>query len=193
MTKFSSPDNSNLRETGERSINSLQTIRENLLYWRVEQKVWHSRGTCKPCLINGRRLWGLTIINNCKMQFFMPLYNTFQAYVFNLHTANSAEAKRLWRHKIKEEWDWECAYCGSDENLTIDHIVPRAKGGTDFTKNCLCACHSCNQDKGYTPVEDWYLSQEFFDVDRYEKVKSWMEPEPTITLYRYGSRRNNCV
>ena len=30
---------------------------------------------------------------------------------------------------------------------TIDHIVPRANGGTDFTKNVLCACHACNQDK----------------------------------------------
>jgi len=64
----------------------------------------------------------------------MPLYNTFQAYVFNLHTANSSEAKRLWRQKIKEEWGYECAYCGSTHQLTIDHIVPRAKGGTDFTK-----------------------------------------------------------
>ena len=126
------------------------------------------------------------------MQFFMPLYNTFQAYVFNLHTANTAEAKRLWRQKIKEEWDWECAYCGSDENLTIDHIVPRAKGGIDFTKNCLCACHSCNQDKGYTPVEDWYLSQEFFSAERYEKIQEWMKPEPAVKLYKYGSRRNNC-
>ena len=83
----------------------------------------------------------------------MQLYNSAQAYVFNLQTTSSAEAKRLWRAKIKEEWDWECAYCGSDENLTIDHIVPRAKGGTDFTKNVLCACHECNQDKGHTPVE----------------------------------------
>ena len=108
----------------------------------------------------------------------MPLYNNFQAYVFNLYTTCSAEAKRLWRQKIKEEWDWECAYCGSEENLTIDHIVPKAKGGTDFTKNCLCACHQCNQDKGHTPVEDWYLSQEFFDVDRYDKIKNWMKPDP---------------
>ena len=120
----------------------------------------------------------------------MPLYNSAQAYVFNLQTTSSAEAKRLWRSKIKEEWDWECAYCGSDENLTIDHIMPRAKGGTDFTKNVLCACHECNQDKGHTPVEDWYLSQEFFDVDRYEKIKDWMRPEPPSNLYRYGNRRN---
>ena len=121
----------------------------------------------------------------------MPLYNSAQAYVFNLQTTSSAEAKRLWRSKIKEEWDWECAYCGSDENLTIDHIVPRAKGGTDFTKNVLCACQECNQDKGHTPVEDWYLSQEFFDVDRYEKIKDWMRPEPPTNLFRYRPRRNN--
>jgi len=121
----------------------------------------------------------------------MPLYNSPQAYVFNLQTTSSAEAKRLWRSKIKEEWDCECAYCGSDENLTIDHIVPRAKGGTDFTKNVLCACHECNQDKGHTPVEDWYLSQEFFDIDRYEKIKDWMRPDPPTNLFAYRPRRNN--
>ena len=121
----------------------------------------------------------------------MPLYNNFQAYVFNLHTTCSAEAKRLWRRKIKEEWDLECAYCGSDKELTIDHIVPKAHGGTDFTKNCLCACQSCNQDKGHTPWEDWYLSQEFFSMQRYEKINDWMKPEKSPNLYRYGNRRNN--
>ena len=123
----------------------------------------------------------------------MPLYNSPQAYVFNLQTTSSAEAKRLWRSKIKEEWGYECAYCGSQDNLTIDHIVPKAKGGPDFTKNLLCACHDCNQDKAYSPMEDWYLSQEFFNVDRYEKIKEWMEPEPAVNLYRYGSRRNNLL
>jgi hypothetical protein len=166
-------------------------IREILFYLRTVLRVWHSHGIFKPCITNGRRLEGL--INKCKTQIFMPLYNSFQAYVFNLQTTSSAEAKRLWRSKIKEEWGWECAYCGSDEKLTIDHIVPRSKGGTDFTKNCLCACHSCNQDKGYTPVEDWYLSQEFFSAERYEKIQEWMKPEPAVKLYKYGSRRNNCT
>ena len=123
----------------------------------------------------------------------MPLYNSPQAYVFNLQTTSSAEAKRLWRSKIKEEWGCECAYCGSQDKLTIDHIVPKAKGGPDFTKNLLCACHDCNQDKAYSPMEDWYLSQEFFNVDRYEKIKEWMKPEPAVNLYRYGSRRNNLL
>ena len=88
------------------------------------------------------------------MQSLMPLYNCPQSYVFNLQTTSSAEAKRLWRSNIKEEWGHECAYCGSTHQLTIDHIVPRAKGGTDFTKNCLCACHSCNQSKSYTLLKE---------------------------------------
>ena len=121
----------------------------------------------------------------------MPLYNSPQAYVFNLQTTSSAEAKRLWRSKIKEEWDWECAYCGSTDNLTIDHIVPRSKGGPDFTKNCLCACHSCNQDKSHTPWEEWYSSQEFFSMQRYNKIKDWTEPETQKNLYAYRQRRNN--
>jgi hypothetical protein len=121
----------------------------------------------------------------------MALYNSPQAYVFNLQTTSSSEAKRLWRQKIKEEWGYECAYCGSTHQLTIDHIVPKAKGGIDFTKNLLCACHKCNQDKAYSPMEDWYLSQEFFNVDRYEKIKKWMEPEKDANLYIYPGRRNN--
>ena len=50
--------------------------------------------------------------------------------------------------------------------------------------------HKCNQDKSYSPMEDWYLSQEFFDVDRYERIKNWMKPEDPMNLYRYGSRTN---
>ena len=127
------------------------------------------------------------------MQFFMPLYNTPEAYVFNLQTTSSAEAKRLWRQKIKESWDYKCAYCGSDHKLTIDHIQPRSKGGTDFTKNCLCACHKCNQDKGHTPWEEWYNSQEFFSMQRYEKIKEWIKPDPPTDLFLYRPRRNNAT
>ena len=94
----------------------------------------------------------------------MSLLSSPQAYVFNLETTSSAEAKRLWRKKIKEAWDHKCAYCGSDKELTIDHITPRSKGGADVTKNVVCACHDCNQDKAHTPMEDWYLSQEFFNT-----------------------------
>ena len=121
----------------------------------------------------------------------MSLLSSPQAYVFNLETTSSAEAKRLWRKKIKEAWDHKCAYCGSDKELTIDHITPRSKGGADVTKNVVCACHDCNQDKAHTPMEDWYLSQEFFNTARYDRITEWIKPDPPENLFVYKPRRNN--
>jgi len=48
-----------------------------------------------------------------------------------------------------------CAYCGkSGKNLTIDHVIPKSKGGkTDFD-NCVACCSECNNRKGAgTPRE----------------------------------------
>ena len=95
--------------------------------------------------------------------------------------------------KIKESWDYECAYCGSDNHITIDHIVPRSKGGADFTKNVVCCCHSCNQDKSHTPWEEWYFFSGVFSNERYEKIKEWMEPDPPTNLFTYRPRRNNAT
>ena len=91
----------------------------------------------------------LKLLNKINLQFHMSLLHSSKAYVFNLQTTSSAEAKRLWRKDIKEKWNWQCAYCGDDSNLTIDHVVPRCKGGTDFTKNVVCCCNKCNQRKGH--------------------------------------------
>ena len=121
----------------------------------------------------------------------MGILHSSKAYVFNLYTTSSAEAKRLWRRDIKEKWNWKCAYCGDKNNLTIDHVVPRAKGGTDFTKNVVCCCHSCNQSKSHSPWEEWYLSQDFFDNEKYNKIKEWMKPEPPQNLFLYKPRRND--
>jgi hypothetical protein len=123
----------------------------------------------------------------------MSLLSSPQAYVFNLETTSSAEAKRLWRKKIKEAWDHKCAYCGSDKELTIDHITPRSKGGADVTKNVVCACHDCNQDKAHTPMEDWYLSQEFFNTARYDRINEWIKPDPPENLFKYRPRRNDAT
>ena len=121
----------------------------------------------------------------------MDILSTPNQYLYELQTTSPAEAKRLWRRKIKEKWDYECAYCGSGKNLTMDHVVPRSKGGVDFTKNVVCCCHDCNQSKSHTPWEDWYFSQEFFSMKRYNKINEWMEPDPPQNLFAYRPRRNN--
>ena len=100
----------------------------------------------------------------------MEILSSPKHYLFNLYTTSSAEANRLWRRKIKERWDYECAYCGSDDDITIDHVIPRAKGGMDTIENMVSCCETCNQDKAHTPWEEWYFSQEFFCWKKYSKI-----------------------
>jgi len=41
-----------------------------------------------------------------------------------------------------------CTYCGTQGRLTIDHVIPRSRGGkTDFD-NCVACCKHCNAKKG---------------------------------------------
>ncbi|ULH16899.1 HNH endonuclease [Deinococcus sp. KNUC1210] len=47
-----------------------------------------------------------------------------------------------------------CQYCGSREDLTIDHVHPRSRGGRHGWDNVVAACRICNQRKGNrTPDE----------------------------------------
>ena len=50
---------------------------------------------------------------------------------------------------------FHCAYCGaSGGRLTVDHIVPRSRGGTTDFDNCVACCRRCNARKGNrTPHE----------------------------------------
>jgi len=46
-----------------------------------------------------------------------------------------------------------CAYCGGPAS-TIDHILPRSRGGRNTWRNTTAACYACNQRKGdRTPAE----------------------------------------
>jgi 5-methylcytosine-specific restriction endonuclease McrA len=50
---------------------------------------------------------------------------------------------------------FKCAYCGnSRERLTIDHIIPKSRGGKANFENCVSSCKPCNNRKGdRTPSE----------------------------------------
>ena len=121
----------------------------------------------------------------------MEFYDSSDQYLFNLKTTSASEAKRLWRQSIREQWNHQCAYCESKENLTIDHIIPQSKGGLDFTKNVVCCCRDCNHSKGHQPWKDWYSEQSFFTEERKNAIIDWMIPEKPKNLYIYKSRRNN--
>ena len=64
-----------------------------------------------------------------------------------LRDGRSATDKRL-RKLVVERDGAFCATCGSETSLTIDHIVPVIRGGTDALENLRVLCQSCNSRKG---------------------------------------------
>jgi 5-methylcytosine-specific restriction endonuclease McrA len=53
------------------------------------------------------------------------------------------------REYLLEKFNRTCAYCGAKETpLEIEHITPRARGGSNRISNLALACHTCNQTKG---------------------------------------------
>ena len=68
--------------------------------------------------------------------------------VSNTLRTNSRARRRAHRMKIEQPW---CTYCGSPATegnpLTIDHVIPLTRGGTNQRENLTVACYRCNRTK----------------------------------------------
>jgi len=65
-----------------------------------------------------------------------------------------------WHNRISQG---ECHYCGGQfppKELTLDHIVPLARGGRSTKGNCVPACKECNNKKRDLLPLEW---QEYLD------------------------------
>lgn len=58
------------------------------------------------------------------------------------------------RQFVLERDCYTCHYCGFYGD-TIDHKVPKSKGGASTPVNCVCACIKCNRQKGDTGYEEY--------------------------------------
>ena len=58
------------------------------------------------------------------------------------------------RNRIYKRDGYECVYCGSSKDLTLDHVVPKSRGGTNNWTNLVTSCQKCNLRKAdRTPEE----------------------------------------
>lgn len=58
------------------------------------------------------------------------------------------------RRNVLRRDSFTCQYCGSTENLTLDHVMPRSRGGRHEWTNVITACRDCNQRKGSRTPEE---------------------------------------
>jgi CRISPR/Cas system Type II protein with McrA/HNH and RuvC-like nuclease domain len=58
------------------------------------------------------------------------------------------------RKRLYKRDDNQCVYCGSKKHLTIDHVLPKSRGGDNSWKNLVTCCLSCNLKKGNKTPEE---------------------------------------
>lgn len=64
---------------------------------------------------------------------------------------------RYLKHKpfVIERDGYACVYCGATGELTLDHVIPQSRGGSDTPENLVLACKSCNCSKGARTPNEW--------------------------------------
>jgi 5-methylcytosine-specific restriction endonuclease McrA len=83
--------------------------------------------------------------------------------LYNLECLQGRSARRKFRKDILEEWG-RCAYCGDPVARTLDHVIPKARGGLTTRDNLVACCAACNLDKGHEDLLIWWRRQEFWSA-----------------------------
>lgn len=105
--------------------------------------------------------------------------------LFNLSCLQKRSARKRFRRSILDEWP-ECAFCGRPHPTTLDHVIPRAKGGKTIRHNLIGACGACNLEKSDQPWFIWYRSQIFWTKEREDRILCWINqpiPEPPSPIF----------
>ena len=60
-----------------------------------------------------------------------------------------AHRRKITRRAVFARDAWTCQYCGHERgHLTVDHVIPRSKGGASTWDNIVTCCAPCNRRKG---------------------------------------------
>jgi len=109
---------------------AVKTIRD-VIYWQYAKLIAESAGF-------GKKNYG----------FIMSKFKELQGGKIQWSTAIREYIKE---HEIPDQ----CIYCGNKENLTLEHILPRSRGGLDIIDNAIMVCKTCNSSKGSKRLYKW--------------------------------------
>ena len=76
--------------------------------------------------------------------------------------------------QIKKDFNCECAYCGKDKKLTIEHFIPISKLGEGTINNIIPACRSCNSSKRDNFFHEWYPNHKNYSKKREKTILKYL-------------------
>jgi 5-methylcytosine-specific restriction endonuclease McrA len=90
-----------------------------------------------------------------------------------------AVKRKISRRALFARDGWRCVYCGNGgSRLTLDHVVPRSRGGESVWENVVTACAPCNHRKGNRTLEE----------ARMELLQLPKPPAPVLFIHLAASR-----
>jgi 5-methylcytosine-specific restriction endonuclease McrA len=97
------------------------------------------------------------LVSNANNIYLRTVTNLFPApSIIRLHSYVNLPYKGvvLSRQNVFKRDGHNCQYCGTHQDLTLDHVIPRSRGGLTSWDNLVAACKHCNSKKGdNTPDE----------------------------------------
>jgi len=88
-------------------------------------------------------------LTNGYKNFVKPLIIRLLNYI-KYYTKNISPT----RNRIYKRDDNQCVYCGSKKQLTIDHVLPKSRGGKNEWTNLVTCCFKCNVKKANRTPEE---------------------------------------
>ena len=90
-----------------------------------------------------------------------------------------AVQRKISRRALFARDGWRCVYCGNGAGrLTLDHVVPRSRGGESVWENVVTACAPCNHRKGSRTLEE----------ARMELLRVPKAPAPVLFIHLAAAR-----
>ncbi|TVY10886.1 HNH endonuclease [Paenibacillus cremeus] len=108
--------------------------------------------------MRGRTDKGRRWLQETDLETAATLVREFAAVVVNRHTIRRIYSNKMFKQYILSRDEYTCYFCG-EYGDTIDHLLPRAKGGHTTPLNCVCACSLCNQSKADRSLEEFMISK----------------------------------
>ena len=91
----------------------------------------------------------VTIVSNYDRVIRSPSFNMKLPSVIALkHFVSPQSNPNFTRFNVFLRDKFSCQYCGSGDELTFDHLLPRSRGGKTNWDNVVTACSNCNVQKG---------------------------------------------
>lgn len=106
-------------------------------------------------MMDAAQSMGLTDYNRTCFIIRSKAYKAYKDSVWHIHDLLQENVAKM------RSDNTHCAYCNrefSPNELTIEHIFPRIKGGTNDMDNILLVCSHCNSSKGDMDVMEWYAT-----------------------------------